>query len=152
MSWRKYAVALLFLVLLGLSLFRSTIRLNGLPAEKLFIATLVVLTMITALFLYKRWARWFANEGPPQNQAWLMDLRVQYHPTRLEADIQIPFDTEVSTSIQSSEGEELRSWDAEKLETGNFTLERTLEGLDSGRYQFRIKTPEQSTARSFELK
>jgi hypothetical protein len=80
-----------------------------------------------------------------------MDLRVHYHPTRIEADVAVPLKALVTTEVLSEAGEVLKTWNAESLSSGNHTLKRPLEGMNNGTYAFRISTGSQSTNRRFQL-
>jgi len=127
-------------------------KLRGVPAERILFAILLLTTLIIAFQVYKRWANWFAEPAPPANQAWLTSLRVAYHPQRLEADVLIPEATVVQTDLVSKENEVIKTWEQESLASGNFTLERPLEGVEPGEYAFRVGTESQRTTRAFTLK
>lgn len=108
--------------------------------------------LILFVMLYRRLAAHFGPQPPPENQAWLMDMRVRYHPQRLEIEVHVPLNAEVRTELIDGSGEIIRNWGQELLSSGNHTLERPLEGIGTGSYFFRIATGEQSTRRSFQIK
>ena len=108
--------------------------------------------LILFVMLYKRLAAHFGPQPPPENQAWLMDMRVCYHPQRLEVEVHVPLSAEVKTDLIDGSGRIVLSWGQELLSSGNHTLKRPLEGIDTGSYVFRIATGEQSTKRGFQIK
>lgn len=115
-------------------------------------ALLITLSITLVLVLYRRFRlAVLARHMPAPMHAELVDLLVEYHPTRLRVTVKVPSQQLLSMCVLDADHRAVHEWVAERQGPGVVELVRDLPVLPDGLYHLELSTATQRTERMFRL-